>query len=397
MDTRTMSSRRREKVWLDGQAGDIEAFRTLVARKTDLADWPFAMAAEKNVLIYDGGKVREIARDPDARRELMAEWVEVFSNGPGVIVIRNAIADHAVVDRATDVFNEIVRVEKEKGKAAADHFAKAGANDRIWNSLQKHALADPENFIRYYASDAIAMASEAWLGRGYQMTAQMNRVNPGGKAQVPHRDYHLGFMSPEQMQAYPGHIHAISPVLTLQGAVAHCDMPVESGPTLFLPYSQAFFEGYLAFGRPEFQAHFAEHHVQLPLGKGDAVFFNPALMHGAGNNVSTDIWRMANLLQVSSAFGRAMESVDRDAMCKAVYPALLAARRSDTLTRADIANAIAATAEGYAFPTNLDSDPPVGGLAPKTQNSMMTEALEAGMEPAAFVALVEAQAAKRRA
>ncbi len=397
MDQRTLTGRRRGKVWLDSQAGDVERFRTLVAQKTNPADWPYAIGVEKNVLVYDGSRVRELAADPDARLELMAEWVEAFSTGPGVIVIKNAIADLSVIDRATEVFNAIVKAEKEGGKAAADHFAKPGANDRIWNSLQKHALADPDNFARYYASEAIAMASEAWLGRGYQMTAQMNRVNPGGKAQVPHRDYHLGFMSPEQMQAYPGHIHAVSPLLTLQGAVAHCDMPVESGPTLFLPYSQSFFEGYLAFGRPEFQAVFTEHHVQLPLSKGYAVFFNPALMHGAGNNVSDDIWRMANLLQVSSAFGRAMESINRDAMCKAVYPALLAARTSGSLTQTQIGNAIAATAEGYAFPTNLDSDPPVGGLAPKTQNTMMAEALQAGMEPEAFAALVETQVAKRRA
>lgn len=397
MDGMTLSRHRHEKVWLDRQAGDIAAFRALVAQRTDPANWPLAASVEKNVLIYDGTIVSEMAHDAMSRRTLMAEWVEAFSTGPGVIVIKSAIADHAVIDRASEVFDAIVKSEKEKGKAAADHFAKAGANDRIWNSLQKHALADPENFVRYYASDAIAMASEAWLGRGYQMTAQMNRVNPGGKAQVPHRDYHLGFMSPDQMQAFPGHIHAISPVLTLQGAVAHCDMPVESGTTLLLPYSQAFFEGYLAFGRPEFQAHFAENHVQLPLAKGDAVFFNPALMHGAGNNVSTDIWRMANLLQVSSAFGRAMESIDRDAMCKTIYPALLAARNSGALTAGQIANAIAATAEGYAFPTNLDSDPPIGGLAPKTQNTMMSEALEAGMEPDAFSALVETQAARRRA
>lgn len=397
MDTQTLTSRRRQKGWLDKESGKIDAFKELVAQATNPHEWPLSSGVVKNVLIYDGSRVREIARDPDARLELMAEWVEAFSTGPGVIVIKRAIADLSVIDRATEVFNAIVKAEKAGGKAAADHFAKPGANDRIWNSLQKHALADPENFARYYASEAIAMASEAWLGRGYQMTAQMNRVNPGGKAQVPHRDYHLGFMSPEQMQGYPGHIHAISPVLTLQGAVAHCDMPVESGPTLFLPYSQSFFEGYLAFGRPEFQAVFAEHHVQLPLAKGDAVFFNPALMHGAGNNVSKDIWRMANLLQVSSAFGRAMESVDRDAMCKAVYPALLAALSSGALTSSQIANAIAATAEGYAFPTNLDSDPPVGGLAPKTQNTMMTEALEAGMNPDAFAAMVETQAVKRRA
>ena len=397
MDLRTLSSRRREKVWLDKDAGQIETFRALVSRTTDPGEWPLATGVARNVLIYDGARVRELVRAPETRLELMAEWVDAFDTGPGVIVIKRAIADLSVVDRATEVFNALVEAEKEGGKAAADHFAKAGANDRIWNSLQKHAVADPENFIRYYASEAIATASEAWLGRGYQMTAQMNRVNPGGKAQVPHRDYHLGFMSAEQMQAYPAHIHGISPVLTLQGAVAHCDMPLESGPTLFLPYSQTFFEGYLAFGRPEFQAYFAEHHVQLPLAKGDAVFFNPALMHGAGNNVSTDIWRMANLLQVSSAFGRAMESVDRDAICKAVYPALLAAKQSGALTTLQIANAIAATAEGYAFPTNLDSDPPVGGLAPKTQNTMMTEALQAGMEADAFAALVDQQAAKRRA
>ena len=32
--------------------------------------------------------------------------------------------------------------------------------------------------------------------------------------------------------------------------------------------------GRLAFSRPEFQAHFAAHYVQLPLQKGDLVFFN---------------------------------------------------------------------------------------------------------------------------
>jgi ectoine hydroxylase-related dioxygenase (phytanoyl-CoA dioxygenase family) len=397
MDTQSLASRRRQKVWLSADAGRIDQFRALVERSTDPADWPFASAVEKNVLIYDGERVRDIAADPEARRELMAEWVEAFSDGPGVIVIKNALPDMAVLDRASRIFEELVQREKQGGKVAADHFAKAGANDRIWNSLEKHCLADPDNFARYYASEAVALASEAWLGKGYQMTAQMNRVNPGGAAQKPHRDYHLGFMSPQQMQAYPGHIHAISPVLTLQGAVAHCDMPLESGPTMFLPYSQAYFEGYLAFGRPEFQAYFAENHVQLPLSKGDAVFFNPALMHGAGNNVSSDIYRMANLLQVSSAMGRAMETINRTRMSIALYPALLKAKTEGSLDAAGIANAIAASAEGYPFPTNLDSDPPVGGLAPKTQAAILAEALEQGMDAEAFSAAITAHAGRREA
>ncbi|TIX87402.1 phytanoyl-CoA dioxygenase family protein [Rhizobium sp. P44RR-XXIV] len=397
MDAQTQTSRRSQKIWLSADCGNLDHFRDMVEKTANPSDWPLAASIEKNILIYDGDLVRSTAEDEDKRRELMAEWVEAFTAGPGIIVIKNALPDAAVVDRATAVFEAIVREEKEKGKGAGDHFAKPGANDRIWNSLEKHCLADPENFAHYYASTAVAMVSEAWLGVGYQMTAQMNRVNPGGTAQKPHRDYHLGFMTPRQMQAYPGHIHAVSPLLTLQGAVAHCDMPLESGPTLFLPYSQTFFEGYIAFGRPEFQAYFAEHHVQLPLEKGDAVFFNPAVMHGAGNNVSKDIYRMANLLQVSSAFGRAMESVNRSRMSVTAYPALLAAVQAGALSRAEAANVIASTAEGYAFPTNLDSDPPVGGLAPKTQAQIMAEALDAGMDAGQFAELIAAHAARREA
>ena len=121
-------------------------------------------------------------------------------------------------------------------------------------------------------------------------------------------------------------MHALSQVLTLQGAVAHVDMPVESGPTLYLPHSQKFSHGYVAYQQPDFQAYFLAHHVQLPLSAGDAVFFNPALFHAAGTNHTSDVRRMANLLQISSAFGRAMETVDRARVVEATYPALLAAR-----------------------------------------------------------------------
>ena len=162
--------------------------------------------------------------------------------------------------------------------------------------------------------------------------------------------------------------------MTLQGAVAHCDMPVETGPTMYLPHSQKYAPGYVAFHQADFTAYFDEHFVQLPLQKGDAAFFNPALFHGAGTNRSADVRRMANLLQVSSAFGRAMESVDRTAMCRALYPVLLAQKAAGADERA-LRNAVAASAEGYAFPTNLDRDQPIGGLAPETQAELVWRAL----------------------
>ena len=56
---------------------------------------------------------------------------------------------------------------------------------------------------------------------------------------------------------------------------------------------------------------------------------------------------------------------------------------------------IAACAEGYAFPTNLDLDPPIGGLAPKTPAALMAEAAQAGWSAEAFAKALDEQAAKR--
>lgn len=374
----------RPSVWLNADSGDFETFRQIVSQTANPVDTPLATEVVRNIPIYDGVQVDAAAMHPTRRQALMEEWAHVFAHGAGILVIKQGVADHSVIDRASVVFDQIIADEKRAAKGGGDHFAKPGANDRIWNSLEKHCLADPANFAAYYSSHGIALASEAWLGPAYQMTAQVNRVNPGGAAQTPHRDYHLGFMSGARMAQFPAHIHAVSPTLTLQGAVAHCDMPVETGPTMLLPFSQQFFEGYLAFSRPEFQAHFAAHYVQLPLQKGDLVFFNPAVMHGAGTNHTTDRFRMVNLLQVSSAFGRAMETVNRARMLRALYPVLRAT------AGLNLENVIAATAEGYPFPTNLDSNPPVGGMAPKTQADYLRQALSEGQSEAEFFLTLEA-------
>ena len=44
-------------------------------------------------------------------------------------------------------------------------------------------------------------------------------------------------------------------------------------------------------------------------------------------------------------------------------------------SEADIANVIAASAEGYSFPTNLDFDKPIGGLAPASMADIMSAAV----------------------
>ena len=372
----TLASPRTTPGWFTADDCRLEDFRATVETTTDLADYPHADEVRENVLVY-GSRLRDAVATPEGRRQVQAELARALADGPGIVVFAGAFPDTAVVDRATAVFEAMIAEQKASGIVGGDHFAKPGANDRVWGALDKFALRDPEAFAAYYGNDVIALVSEAWLGTGYQVTSQVNVVNPGGQAQVAHRDYHLGFMSEEQALAYPAHVHRLSPAMTLQGAVAHCDMPVVTGPTMYLPHSQKYAPGYVAFHSPEFTAYFDEHFVQLPLRKGDAAFFNPAVFHGAGTNHSADVRRMANLLQISSAFGRAMEAVDCTAMCRALYPILLAqqAAGADELT---LRNVVAASAEGYAFPTNLDRDQPIGGLAPETQAELLWRALEEG-------------------
>jgi ectoine hydroxylase-related dioxygenase (phytanoyl-CoA dioxygenase family) len=381
------------QAWLhpeDCRLGDLEA---VLRETTETAAYPHASRVEQAVLVYDAAAVGDAAEDPHRRREVQGELVHALAAGPGIVVFQGAFAAD-VVDRVSGCFRKLIEEQHGRGRAAGDHFAKPGANDRVWNALEKLAVADPEAFVAYYANDSLALVSTAWLGPGYQVTSQVNVVNPGGEGQRVHRDYHLGFQSPEVSAAYPAHVHDLSPALTLQGAVAHCDMPVVSGPTLYLPHSQKYAPGYLAYWRKDFQEYFTKHHIQLPLAKGDAVFFNPALFHAAGSNHSADIRRMANLLQVSSAFGRAMETVDRERLSNAIYAALLNAKGAG-LSERGVANVIAASAEGYAFPTNLDRDQPVGGMAPPTQADLVTAAVHAGLEPLQLRRQLAAQAMSR--
>ena len=359
---------------------DLETFAALVEQPIDPADYPLAVRITQGVPAYAAAALAHgPTGDTGHRNALRAELAAALVDGPGIVMLEGAVPPEAV-DRASSVFWDLIAAQHVQGGLAGDHFAKPGANDRVWNALEKLAVADPEAFIDYHRSDAVAVVCEAWLGPRYQLTEQVNVVNPGGEAQHPHRDYHMGFLTDDEAEQFPLQAHRLSPLLTLQGAIAHCDMGTEAGPTMYLPHSHKYELGYLAWRRPEFIEYFSQHRVQLPLRTGDAVFFSPAMFHAAGHNRTVDVHRIANLLQISSAFGRATEAVDRTRMVNAVYPSLRS-RVASGLDRAAAANVVAACAEGYAFPTNLDRDQPVDGLAPPSQADLMNRALDGDWTP----------------
>ena len=352
---------------------NLVAFSKTLDRTLQQSEVPLSHDIQKNVPIYDVSKIDFLSDT----KLLRTEWANILHKTSGVLVLKNAYPDTSIIDTASAIYEKIIADEKAATGDKADHFAASGANDRIWNSAQKLCQYDPQTFSKYFSNLAVDTACKAWLGPNYQMTAQINLVRPSGAAQSPHRDYHLGFQTKEIAESYPAHVHDLSPALTLQGAIAHVDMPIESGPTKLLPFSQIYRHGYLAFSQHDFREYFENNYIQIPLNKGDVLFFNPALYHAGGANISKNIHRMANLLQVSSAFGRAMESLNRSEMTRMLYPIL--AKNSDKMNEAEINAAITSCSEGYSFPTNLDTAPPLDGLAPETQANLFRRALKEEM------------------
>ncbi len=134
------------RTWLTEADCDLDAFRSLVEQSTDPADHPLAERVEQNVPLYDSSRLRDLAATAEGRRDVQSELVRALLDGPGIVVLKGAFPDEAIVDRASDAFRALIEEERASGAARGDHFAKPGANDRVWNALDKVAVRAPEAF-----------------------------------------------------------------------------------------------------------------------------------------------------------------------------------------------------------------------------------------------------------
>jgi ectoine hydroxylase-related dioxygenase (phytanoyl-CoA dioxygenase family) len=364
-------------VFLTNKPPSLDDFKKLTTETVSI-HYPLASTIVRNIPVYDLSIFSDYTADQLSA--LQDEWYHILLYGPGVFATKHMYTDLNLIDRVNDVYTAIIEQEAQQSGKKGDHFATSGSNSRIWNSFSKHCIEDPSTFIEYYSNPWLPLISSAWLGPHHRLTAQVNIVRPGGAAQISHRDYHIGFQSAESCEKFPKALQIASQFLTLQGAVAHSDMPLESGPTRLLPFSQKFEEGYMAYRLKEFQDFFLEKYVSVPLEKGDGLFFNPALFHAAGSNTSTDVQRSANLLQISSAFGKPMEMIDSLPLVERTWEALRDKHQKDGLTdelRAFVSN----VAEGYPFPTNLDRRvPETAGMAPDSEQDLLMKGLKEGWD-----------------
>ena len=87
-----------------------------------------------------------------------------------------------------------------------------------------------------------------------------------------------------------------------------------------------------------------------------------------------------------------MEDVNHELVLKKIYPQL-----QDGQYRAgDFQALIAVAARGYSCPTNLDTDPPLGGMVPKTQQTLVREALANRWDEEQFTRALDEHTARRK-
>ena len=101
----------------------LSEFASLCSQSVNAEDYPFSAEVQQKVVIYEGDRIRSLLGAEQAQ-DLKTELHHCLKDGPGVLVISKAFPDFHVIDRATEVFKEIIAGEKNITESRGDHFAK---------------------------------------------------------------------------------------------------------------------------------------------------------------------------------------------------------------------------------------------------------------------------------
>ena len=219
--------------WLSASECRLDDLLAVLADGTHLDRYPHADRAVQGVLVYDSAAIAAVMGDPARRRELQAELADALANGPGVVVFAGRVRGRRG-RRCGDR-----RVRRHHRRAACRRAARRATTSASpapttgsGTPSRSSRSARPTCSSATTPTTSSRWRRQAWLGPGYQITSQVNVVNPGGLAQARTATTTSASSRTRSPPSSRRTCTPVSPVLTLQGAVAHSDMPVESGPTL---------------------------------------------------------------------------------------------------------------------------------------------------------------------
>ena len=116
---------------------NLSEFASLCSQTVSLEDYNFSSDIEQRVVIYEGDNIRSLISTYARSLDLKSELHHCIKEGPGLVVVRQAFQDVKVIDRATEIFQEIIDEEKTSEKHQGDHFAESGRKRAYLECLTK--------------------------------------------------------------------------------------------------------------------------------------------------------------------------------------------------------------------------------------------------------------------
>ena len=216
--------------WIDEADCRLDEFRAEVTRDTDLADYPHAVDVREQRPRLLGGDRRDRRpagaagrADPCAgRRARRGRASRALRRRRRRSRQRGVLRDHRGAAGGG-------RPRRATTSASPAPTTASGTPRRSWPCMPRgvRRLLRQRHARRGLRRPGWARATRSPRRSTSSIPVAASRFRTATTTSASSRRTHLA--------AYPAHLHRMSPVLTLQGAVAHCDMPVESGPTMLLP------------------------------------------------------------------------------------------------------------------------------------------------------------------
>ena len=135
------------------------------------------------------------------RRALQTELIRALADGPGVVVFEGAF-DHDVVDRASEAFTALIDAQRAAGRRRGRPL-RQGRRQRPHLERRAEARAARSRGLRRVLRQRRprhGVRRPGWA-RATRSPHRSTSSIPVAHAQVPHRDYHLGFVDDDQLAA----------------------------------------------------------------------------------------------------------------------------------------------------------------------------------------------------
>ena len=308
-------------------------------------------------------------RAPAERREMMAEWAEVMLTAPA----SSCFAAPSTISRRRRRHRCLLRHHRRaasREQVQRRSFRQARRQRPRLERAGKTLPSRAEAFARYYANEAIAMVCRGLAGDRLSdhLAGQLRQSRRRGAVGASRLSHGLPVRRGDRGLPRPRPPAFAGADLAGRGrALRHAgrDRP-DAVPAVLADVTRRAISPGASPNSSNISTGITS---SCRSKKGDAAFFNPALFHAAGHNRTTR--RAPHRQPLADLLGLwPRDGIGRSRQNGQSALSLRCAAGLDLDARAR-ANVIAACAEGYAFPTNLDRDPPLGGLAPQTQAQLM--------------------------